>query len=199
MSSSLLHQISKGLSLSPSFHTFVSRIKTSIHRACSRQRPWLELLEFAAFSRPESFPDATTRIRKNISYFWTNYVALLGGVLAFSLISHPLSLLALLLLIFAWIFFYFFKPSEQPLIVFGHTLSNSEMLAILVGATVVVMFFTSVASLLISATLVSGAIVCVHGAFRDPVDLFSDEQERVSSAGFFSIANGASASITSVV
>lgn len=85
------------------------------------------------------------------------------------------------------------------MIVFGHTLSNSEMLAILVGATVVVMFFTSVASLLISATLVSGAIVCVHGAFRDPVDLFSDEQERVSSAGFFSIANGASASITSVV
>ncbi|KNA07674.1 hypothetical protein SOVF_169760 [Spinacia oleracea] len=191
MSSLLLH-IPKSVSLSPSFRNFASRVANSIHRACSRQRPWPELFEFTALSRPHSLSDATTRIRKNLPYFWTNYLTLIGGVLTFSLLSHPLSLISLLLLLSAWILFYFFKPSEQPLILFGRTLSNSEILAILVGATIVVMFFTSVASLLISATLIGGAIVCVHAAFRDPADLFLDEQDGASSSGFFNVVNGTS-------
>ncbi|XP_057534431.1 PRA1 family protein B3-like [Amaranthus tricolor] len=192
MPTPLLVQITRSVSLSPSFRTFISRIGSSIHRACSRHRPWLELFEFAAYSRPQSLSNSTTRIRKNVSYFWTNYLTLIGGVLAFSLLSHPLSLLSLLLLLAAWIFLYFFKPSEQPLILLGHTLSNNEILAILVGATLTVMFFTSVASLIISATLIGVAIVCLHGAFRDPAELFLDEQDRVSSSSLFSIANGAS-------
>ncbi|XP_021720963.1 PRA1 family protein B3-like [Chenopodium quinoa] len=192
MSYPLLIQIPKSVSLSPPFRTFISRIGNSTYHAYSRQRQLSELFEYAACSRPHSISDATTRIRKNVSYFGINYLTLLGGVLAFFLLSHPLSLITLLLLLSAWIFFYFFKPSEQPLIIFGRTLSNSEILAILVSTTIVVMFFTSVASLLIYATLISGAIVCLHGAFRDPADLFLDEQDGGSSSSFFSIANAAS-------
>lgn len=190
MSSSLLLQIPKSVSLTPSFRTFISRTNDSILRAISRRRPWQELVDFPAFSRPHSLSNATSRALKNLSYFRINYLALLSGVLAFSLLSHPLSLLSLLVLVSAWLFLYVFKPPEQPLILFGHTLSNHETLASLVVATVVVIFFTSVGSLLMSATLIGGVIMCVHGAFRDPEDLFLDGQDQLSSTGLFSLASG---------
>lgn len=50
---------------------------------------------------------------------------------------------------------------------------------------------TSVASLLVTAVLVGVAIVCAHGAFRVPEDLFLDEQE---STGFLSVLGGPASS-----
>ncbi|XP_074319324.1 PRA1 family protein B3-like [Silene latifolia] len=191
MSSPLL-QIPKSVSLNPSFRRFVSRVNDSVQRTLACRRPWLELLDFDTFSRPLSFSDATSRVRKNVSYFRVNYLALLSGVLAFSLLSHPFSLISLSLLISAWLFLYFFKPPEQPLILFTRTFSNHETLALLLLVTIIMLFFTSVGSLLISTTLLGGVIICIHGAFRDPVDLFIESQDEVSSTGFFSIANGAS-------
>lgn len=46
---------------------------------------------------------------------------------------------------------------------------------------------------MISALLVGLAIVCAHGAFRVPEDLFLDEQEPVN-AGFLSFLGGAASS-----
>jgi hypothetical protein len=47
--------------------------------------------------------------------------------------------------------------------------------------------------LLISALMVGLAIVCAHGAFRVPEDLFLDDQE-VTSSGFLSFLGGAASS-----
>ena len=58
---------------------------------------------------------------------------------------------------------------------FGRTFSDRETLLGLVGASFVLLFFTSVASLIISGMLVGGALVAAHGAFRVPEDLFLDE------------------------
>lgn len=58
--------------------------------------------------------------------------------------------------------------------------------------TIVVVFLTSVGSLLISALLVGLGVVCTHGAFRMPEDLFLDEQE-TGNAGFMSFLGGAAA------
>lgn len=58
--------------------------------------------------------------------------------------------------------------------------------------TVIVVFLTSVGSLIITAVLVGVGIVCVHGAFRDPEDLFMDDQEIAGSAGLFSFIGGPS-------
>lgn len=60
-------------------------------------------------------------------------------------------------------------------------------------STIVVVFLTSVGSVMISALLVGLAIVCAHGAFRVPEDLFLDEQEPVN-AGFLSFLGGAASS-----
>ncbi|GLT89241.1 hypothetical protein SLE2022_072320 [Rubroshorea leprosula] len=177
----------------PAFRAFISRLSSSIRHGLSQRRPWTELIDRTSMSRPDSLSEAYSRIRKNLSYFKVNYVTLLAVVLAFSLLSHPLSLLVLLGLLAAWLFLYLFRPSDQPLVLFGRTFSDRETLGVLVVLTVFVVFLTSVGSLLMSALMVGAAIVCLHGAFRVPEDLFLDDQEPVN-AGLLSFLGGAASS-----
>ncbi|KAK9154049.1 hypothetical protein Sjap_001529 [Stephania japonica] len=161
----------------PALRAFLSRLSASLRRSLSNRRPWTELLDRSAFSRPISLSDGASRLRKNLSYFRTNYAALLGAVLALSLLSHPLSLLLLLSLLAAWLFLYLFRPSDHPLVILGRPFSDRETLALLLLLTLFVVFLTSVGSLLISALMVGTGIVCLHGAFRVPEDLFLDDQD----------------------
>ncbi|GLT31525.1 hypothetical protein SLA2020_062560 [Shorea laevis] len=177
----------------PAFRAFISRLSSSIRHGLSQRRPWTELIDRTSMSRPDSLSEAYSRIRKNLSYFKVNYVTLLAVVLAFSLLSHPLSLLVLLGLLAAWLFLYLFRPSDQPLVLFGRTFSDRETLGVLVVLTAFVVFLTSVGSLLMSALMVGAAIVCLHGAFRVPEDLFLDDQEPVNT-GFLSFLGGAASS-----
>ncbi|XVE69492.1 hypothetical protein DITRI_Ditri09bG0156300 [Diplodiscus trichospermus] len=177
----------------PAFRAFLSRLTSSTRQGLSQRRPWYELVDRSAMARPDNLTDAYSRIRKNLSYFKVNYVTLLVVVLAFSLLSHPFSLLVLLGLLAAWFFLYLFRPSDQPLVIFGRTFSDRETLGALVVLTVFVVFLTSVGSLLISALLIGVAIVCLHGAFRVPEDLFLDDQEPTNS-GFLSFLGGAASS-----
>ncbi|KAL2470945.1 PRA1 family protein B4 [Abeliophyllum distichum] len=169
---------------------YFTTITSSLRSAVSRRRPWLELLDLSAISRPSSLSDASVRIRKNLSYFRANYATILAAVLAFSLLSHPLSLLTLLSLIAAWLFLYILRPADQPLVVFSRTISDRETLWILIAFTFSVILFTNVGSLLMSSTLIGFGIVCVHGVFRDPEDLFLDDTVLANSGLFSVVLNG---------
>ncbi|XP_057512942.1 PRA1 family protein B4-like [Actinidia eriantha] len=173
----------------PAFRAFISHISETVSNGLSHRRPWSELVDRSAFSKPESISDATLRIRKNYSYFRVNYLSCLAAVLAVSLLTNPFALLLLLALLAAWLFLYLFRPSDPPLVLFGRTFSERETLGILVVSTVVVIFLTSVGSVLISALMVGLAIVCAHGAFRVPEDLFLDDQEPAAT-GFLSFLTG---------
>ncbi|KAJ4969653.1 hypothetical protein NE237_002752 [Protea cynaroides] len=177
----------------PAFRVFVSRLSESVRHGFSQRRSWSELLDRTSFARPDSLTEAASRVRKNFSYFRVNYFTLLASVLALSLLSHPFSLFVLLCLLASWLFLYFFRPSDSPLVVYGRTFSDRETLGVLVVLTIVVVFLTSVGSLLISALMIGLAIVCVHGAFRVPEDLFLDEQEPAN-VGFLSFLGGAASS-----
>ncbi|CAI9107080.1 OLC1v1006362C1 [Oldenlandia corymbosa var. corymbosa] len=179
----------------PALGAFLTRLSNSLRRLWSRQRPWLELVDYSAVSRPASLSEATTRIRKNISYFRVNYVAVFAAVIGLSLVSHPFSLFTLAVLLAAWLFLYLLRPSDQPVVLLNRTFTNGEILAILVALTVFVIFLTNVGSLLMSASLIGFGIVCVHGAFRDPEDLFLDDQE-LPGSGLFSMISGAAASVS---
>lgn len=176
----------------PAFRAFISRISSSLRQAFSQRRPWSELIDRSSISRPETLAEAYSRIRKNFTYFRVNYLTLIIFALAVSLITHPFSLLVLLGLLASWSFLYLFRPSDQPLVIFGRTFADRETLGILVVLTIFVVFLTTVGSLLISALMVGLAIVSAHGAFRVPEDLFLDDQE-VSSTGFLSFLGGAAA------
>ncbi|CAK9150444.1 unnamed protein product [Ilex paraguariensis] len=182
----------------PAVRAFISHISETVRNGLSQRRPWSELVERSAFSKPESFSDATLRIRKNYSYFKINYLSVITVVLAFSLLTNPFSLLLLLGLLSAWLFLYLFRPSDPPLVLFGRTFSERETLAVLTVSSIVVIFLTSVGSVLISALMVGLAIVCTHGAFRVPEDLFLDEQEPAAT-GFLSFLSGAASSAAPTV
>ncbi|OAY33104.1 PRA1 family protein B4 [Manihot esculenta] len=174
----------------PAFRAFINQISDSVRHGISQRRPWAELADRSAFSKPESLSEAALRVRKNYSYFRVNYLAVIALILAFSLLSHPLSLLLLLGLLAAWLFLYLFRPSDPPLVLFGRTFTDRETLGLLIVVSVVVVFLTSVGSVLISALMVGLAIVFAHGSFRVPEDLFLDEQEPVAT-GFLSFLGGA--------
>lgn len=174
----------------PAFRAFIARMSSSLRLAFAQRRPWSELIDRTSMSRPETLAEAYSRIRKNFSYFRVNYLTLIAFALAVSLITHPFSLLVLFGLLASWSFLYLFRQSDQPLVLFGRTFADRETLGILVVLTVFVVFLTSVGSLLISALMVGLALVCAHGAFRMPEDLFLDEQEP-NGAGFLSFLGGA--------
>ncbi|CAL9118957.1 unnamed protein product [Musa acuminata var. zebrina] len=46
----------------PAFRIFLSRLSDSIHRSLSNRRPWSELVDRSAFSRPDSLADAASRL-----------------------------------------------------------------------------------------------------------------------------------------
>ncbi|CAL0307570.1 unnamed protein product [Lupinus luteus] len=177
----------------PAFRSFISHLSSSLRHGFSRRRPWAELMDHNYMSKPESLTEACSRIRINLNYFRVNYVTLMAMVLAFSLVTHPFSFFVLIGLLASWLFLYLYRPSDQPLVLFGRTFANRETLGMLVMLTVFVIFLTSVGSLLISTLMVGFAIVCAHGAFRVPDDLFLDEQEPAG-AGFLSILGGAASS-----
>ncbi|PSR86209.1 PRA1 family protein [Actinidia chinensis var. chinensis] len=134
----------------PALCAVMTRLFDSLRRAFASRRPWPELADWTAFSRPDTLPVGASRLRKNFSYFRVNYLTLLAAVLAVSLLSHPFSLLTLLSLLGAWIFLYLFRPSDPPVTVYGRTFSDRETLCILIVLTVVVIFLTHVGSLLMS-------------------------------------------------
>jgi len=174
--------------------TFITRLFGYTRRALSNRRPWIELVDRNSFSRPHSLSEATSRVRKNFSYFRINYLTLLALVLAVSLLYHPFTLLLLLSLLAAWLFLYAYRPSDQPLVILGRTFSDGETLIGLILLTVIVVFLTSAGSLLISAGMVGMAIVAAHGAFRVPEDLFLDDQDPSGSSGLFSYIGGVASS-----
>ncbi|XP_023730485.1 PRA1 family protein B4 [Lactuca sativa] len=175
----------------PAVRALINHITATVRSGLSDRRPWPELVDRSAFSKPESITDATTRIRKNYAYFRINYFTVVAAVIGVSLLTNPFSLITLLGLLAAWIFLYLFRPTEPPLVVLGRTFSERETLGLLIVLSIILVFLTSVGSILISAVLVGSGIVCAHGAFRVPEDLFLDEQEPGGPNGFLSILGGA--------
>ncbi|XP_074302101.1 PRA1 family protein B4-like [Silene latifolia] len=166
-----------------SIRTFLTRLHDSASNALSHRRPWAELLDRTSFSQPESLTDAASRIRKNYSYFRVNYLTLITLTLAASLAAHPFSLLTLAAVVAAWCFLYLFRQSDQPLVLFNREFSDTETLLLLGVFSVFAVFLTSVGSVLLSALVIGVGIVCVHGAFRVPEDLFLDDQDSGIGAG----------------
>ncbi|RLN04256.1 PRA1 family protein B2-like [Panicum miliaceum] len=163
---------------------FVSRLLDSARRALSGARPWAELVNRSALSRPDTLSDATSRLGKNLAYFRANYAAVVALSLAAALLAHPFSLAALLALLAAWCLLYVLRPADAPpLSAFRRTFSGREVPGGLIASSAFVIFLTSVGSLMFSALALGAAVVCAHSAFRVPEDLFLDEPDHAASSG----------------
>ena len=111
-------------------------------RSLEDRRPWTELIDRSAISRPDSLSEATSRLRRNLGYFRVNYAAVVAVSLAASLLAHPFSLLVLLGILGAWCFLYVFRASDQPVVLFGRTFTDRETLLGLVVSSLLAFFLT---------------------------------------------------------
>ncbi|GFR44124.1 hypothetical protein Agub_g5287 [Astrephomene gubernaculifera] len=161
-----------------------TRLKDYAANIVKQGKPWSELIDKNALSKPSSFAEATSRLRKNANYFKVNYLIMMVLTTALTFIMHPSSLLVLAMLGASWV--YVFCIRTTPLQLGGRTLSEREKLLGMSAVSFVTIFFlTSVGAVFFSALSLSLAVIALHGAFREPDNLFIDEGE--TQQGFMSI------------
>jgi hypothetical protein len=164
------------------FWVLAGKAQDAFNLALAQKRPWAEVADRTQMTKPESFSEAITRARKNWFYFRINYSIVMTGVVALSLIFNPGSLFFLLALLAGWTYLYLVRT--EPLVAFGRTFSEREVLLGMSFFTIIMIFMTNVGSILISALMLGAALCFAHGAYRVPDDLFLDEQE--TTGGFLS-------------
>eukprot|EP00270_Netrium_digitus_P013604 TRINITY_DN4537_c0_g1_i1.p1 TRINITY_DN4537_c0_g1~~TRINITY_DN4537_c0_g1_i1.p1 ORF type:complete len:213 (+),score=20.97 TRINITY_DN4537_c0_g1_i1:212-850(+) len=171
-----------------------TKLQDSFKSAVAQQRPWAELIDRQMISRPENVAEATSRIRRNLWYFRANYIVVISAVITLSVLWNPMALIWLALLFLVWAYVLVFR-GDQPLVIGGRVLSETEKFWGLVAISVIVIFgFTSVGSILISGLVMGALAIAVHAAVRVPDDLFLDDQG--SSGGLLSYLGFPSQSTT---
>ncbi|XP_065849328.1 PRA1 family protein F3-like [Euphorbia lathyris] len=150
-------------------HTTISNPKEKLESSLGTRRPWKELMNISSCNIPADFDESLDRIRTNISYFRYNYIIIILSILFLSLLWHPISLIVFILMMSAWLFLYFLR--DDPLIMFGVLMDDKMVMGVLLGVTVVLLFFTDVTNNIVSALVLGVGVVCVHGGFRKVDDL----------------------------
>lgn len=168
---------------------FASRLKENAGQAFKEAKPWTEVMDRNAISKPANTTEAMGRIRKNVAYFKTNYAIIAVGTTALVMLFNPYSIIVLAFLALIWFWAYVIKVG--PLYIGGRELSEREKFLVLSGTSLVVIFFlTSVGSLLFYALGMSLLVIGLHAAFRAPDDLFLDEGPEAQGGGFLSLLTG---------
>ncbi|GLI67258.1 hypothetical protein VaNZ11_011441 [Volvox africanus] len=154
----------------------VTRLKDYVSNIVKQRKPWSEVTDKSAFSKPSNLTEATSRLRKNAAYFKVNYLIIMMLTTAVTFIMHPGSLLILGLVAASWV--YFFMIRTAPLQIGGRTISDREKLIGMSALSFITIFFlTSVGTVFFSALSLSLAVIAAHGAFREPDNLFIDDGE----------------------
>lgn len=166
---------------------YMSGVKARVQAGLGIRRPWKEMFNFRSFNLPSSFRDALSRIQRNIGYFRMNYAIVILFIVFLSLLWHPISLIVFIVMMAAWLFLYFLR--DEPLVIFGHTIDDRVILALLSILTLVFLLLTKVTLNVLISVLVGLAVVAIHGAFRKTDNLFLDED----GAGTARLFPGASA------
>eukprot|EP00798_Chlamydomonas_sp_ICE-L_P003380 gene3380-13417_t len=154
------------------------RIKGIAADVVKQAKPWGEVVDRSSWSKPENLTEAATRVRKNAAYFRINYLIVMLTTCTVTFLMNPSSLLVLGLLLGFWIYFLFVKTT--PVEIAGRTLSEREKLLGMAAISFITIFFlTSVGTVFFFALSISVAVVCLHGAFREPDNLFLDDGEHL--------------------
>eukprot|EP00798_Chlamydomonas_sp_ICE-L_P019288 gene19288-25932_t len=172
---------------------FFGRMKDVGADILKQSKPWGEVVDRSALSKPQNLAEAAGRIRKNAAYFRINYLLVMLTTCAVTFLMHPSSLIVLSILLGGWVYILFVRTT--PLEIGGRTLTEREKLMGMSAISFITIFFlTSVGTVFFSALSISLAVICLHGAMREPDNLFLDEGETQPS--FVSILTGAPAATT---
>lgn len=159
----------------------VSQAKEQIELCLGIQRPWLEMIQLQNLRPPSSLNQSIERIRTNVAFFRMNYTIIILTILFISLLWHPISLLLMIVLMAAWLSLYYLH--DKPLMVLDHDIDHRFPMAALFLVTALVLFLTNVKYNIIRALSFGLAFVLVHGALREPEDVFVVDVEEGSGEG----------------
>lgn len=153
---------------------YIARAKERIRSGLAERRPWKLMFNLRALRLPANFPDALSRVRTNLSFFRTNYAMVFLLILFLSLLWHPISLIVFIVMMAAWLFLYFLR--DEPLVVFGRTIDDRVILAVMSVITIVFLLLTHATVNILVAILIGAVVVVLHAAMRKTDDLSGDEE-----------------------
>ncbi|KNA13752.1 hypothetical protein SOVF_113660 [Spinacia oleracea] len=154
---------------------FISRAKHRLYGTFSSRRPWSQFFDYHSISFPHNLSDAVSRLKTNFSYFRMNFTMIVLLILFVSLLWHPISLIVFLVMMVAWLFLFFLR--EEPLILFGRSIDDRIILAVLSVMTVGFLLLTGATWNILIALAVGVVVVFIYSVFRRSDDLFLDEEE----------------------
>ncbi|CAA7015348.1 unnamed protein product [Microthlaspi erraticum] len=153
----------------------ISGIKETAQAITGAARPWGDFLDLSAFSFPSSFADATTRVTQNLTHFRINYSIILSSLLALTLITRPIAVLAFFAVGLSWYFLYFAR--EEPLTIFGFTVDDGVVAVLLFGLSIASLVSTGVWLRALTTVGFGVLILILHAALRGTEDLVTDDLE----------------------
>ncbi|XP_019191606.1 PREDICTED: PRA1 family protein F1-like [Ipomoea nil] len=124
------------------------------------RRPWKEMV--ISFSTPRTLAMAFSRLKGNVSYFYTNYAILVLVVVFLSLLWEPGSLIVFTFMMAAWLYLYFLR--DTPLVVKGYAVDERVVLVVLSIFTTALLLTTATANVVVALALGTASVVA-HGAF----------------------------------
>ncbi|KAF3622408.1 hypothetical protein CQW23_18079 [Capsicum baccatum] len=164
----------------------INRSIQNLYTFLSKTRPWPEFLAGAnAVDIPTSLSDAGIRIRRNLNYFSVNYAIIISAFAAGSLIGSPVLLIFTCLIFASWLILFFFR--EDPMVVFGHQVSDLIVIVGLLTVSAITIWFTGILNNLMVGIGIGVLVSVIHGSLRNPEGLFVDEDDAVT-AGLISNA-----------
>lgn len=98
-----------------------------------------EVFDFSAFSKPPPAAELPARLRKNVSYFKTNYALVAVGTVATVMLLNPWSLIILAILALGWFYMYIIRST--PLVLGGREFSDREKFLLMSGISLFIIFF----------------------------------------------------------
>jgi len=139
-------------------------------------RPWSTFFNTANFKAPAGIPLLTRRIMKNAAYFLSNYVVIVFVLTLYCLITTPLLLLAVCASLGAC-YSLSRRNAQQPLVLFGHTLSLEQQYALVAGVSIPVYILVGAGSAMFWVLGASLFFTTLHAAFFNISALTSDQDD----------------------
>ncbi|PIA64350.1 hypothetical protein AQUCO_00100079v1 [Aquilegia coerulea] len=155
---------------------FISKAKERMRSGLSTTKPWKEMIvNIHSLNFPSSFSEGISRIKKNYSYFLTNYAIIVLFVVFISLLWHPISLIVFIVMMLIWVFLYFLR--DEPLVIFHRQIGDRVVFIVLSIVTIIALLLTRATWNILISLLVGVVVVGIHALLRKTDDLFVDEEE----------------------